>query len=206
MALHLLEDHYLHSRQPEDRAQVEAGLLEVERSIDPAAYRARVRARAGGFRTGLGLWRLGCIIIGYLGAFDMDERKKLRFYSATECPYVAIASAPGTTLTTGTNLGGGLWSVPAASMGTLAVRSPLNYSGTFSVGVTNGLETEMVSVIVTPVADTPILSTVDAIDNEDTVGVSLADPPMDCSGARMGAVHSSTSACSCPSCSLSTWL
>ncbi len=31
--------------------------------------------------------------VGYLGAFDMDERKRLRFYSASECPYIAIASA-----------------------------------------------------------------------------------------------------------------
>ncbi len=30
--------------------------------------------------------------VGYLGAFDMDENKKLRFYSATDCPYVAIAT------------------------------------------------------------------------------------------------------------------
>ncbi len=31
--------------------------------------------------------------VGYLGAFDMDERQKLRFYSAAECPFIAIATA-----------------------------------------------------------------------------------------------------------------
>ena len=31
--------------------------------------------------------------VGYLGAFDVDERRKLKFFSATECPFVAVAPA-----------------------------------------------------------------------------------------------------------------
>lgn len=31
--------------------------------------------------------------VGYLGAFDVDERRKLRFFSAAECPFVAVAPA-----------------------------------------------------------------------------------------------------------------
>lgn len=31
--------------------------------------------------------------VGYLGAFDLDERRKLKFFSATECPFVAVAPA-----------------------------------------------------------------------------------------------------------------
>lgn len=31
--------------------------------------------------------------VGYLGAFDMDENKKLRYYSAADCPFIAIATA-----------------------------------------------------------------------------------------------------------------
>ncbi len=88
---------------------------------------------------------------------------------------INLSGAPtGTTLSVGINLGGGLWSVPAASVGTLKVISPTNYSGNYNVSVANGLELETVAVIVTPVADTPILSTVDVVDYEDTVGVSLA--------------------------------
>lgn len=29
--------------------------------------------------------------VGYLGAFDMDENKRVRFFSAAECPFAAIA-------------------------------------------------------------------------------------------------------------------
>ncbi len=88
---------------------------------------------------------------------------------------INLSGAPtGTTLSAGTNLGGGLWSVPAASVATLKIFSPTNYSGNYNVSVANGLELETVAVIVTPVADTPILSTVDVVDYEDTVGVSLA--------------------------------
>ena len=72
------------------------------------------------------------------------------------------------------NLGGGLWSVPVSSIGTLNVISPTNYGGNYNVVVSNGLESETIAVTVTPVADTPILSTVDVEDHEDTVGVSLA--------------------------------
>ncbi len=96
--------------------------------------------------------------------------------SVAAAPFtIDLSGAPtGTTLSAGTDLGGGLWSVPAASIATLSVVSPTNYSGNYNVVVTNGLESETVAVTVTPVADTPILSTVDAIDDEDTVGVSLA--------------------------------
>jgi hypothetical protein len=31
--------------------------------------------------------------VGYLGAFDLDERQKLRFFSATECGFAAVATA-----------------------------------------------------------------------------------------------------------------
>jgi hypothetical protein len=31
--------------------------------------------------------------IGYLGAFDVDEQRKLRFFGAAECPFVAVAPA-----------------------------------------------------------------------------------------------------------------
>jgi hypothetical protein len=31
--------------------------------------------------------------IGYLGAFDVDERRKLKFFGAAECPFVAVAPA-----------------------------------------------------------------------------------------------------------------
>lgn len=96
--------------------------------------------------------------------------------SVATSPFIInLGSAPaGTTLSTGTDLGGGLWSVPAASVGTLTVRPPANYSGSFGVTVSNGLESEPITVLVTPVADTPILSTIDAEDDEDSPGVSLA--------------------------------
>ncbi|MBM3526190.1 MAG: hypothetical protein FJX57_24830 [Alphaproteobacteria bacterium] len=29
--------------------------------------------------------------VGYLGAFDLDEHKRIRFFSSAECPWVAIA-------------------------------------------------------------------------------------------------------------------
>lgn len=29
--------------------------------------------------------------VGYLGAFDVDENKRLRFFTAAECPFIAIA-------------------------------------------------------------------------------------------------------------------
>lgn len=51
MVLHLLEDHYLHSRTEKERAEVERELNELERRIDLDSYRERVRARAGGFRS-----------------------------------------------------------------------------------------------------------------------------------------------------------
>jgi len=31
--------------------------------------------------------------VGYLGAFDVDERRNLRFFGAAECPFVAVAPA-----------------------------------------------------------------------------------------------------------------
>lgn len=31
--------------------------------------------------------------VGYLGAFDLDENKRIRFFSAAECPFVAIAGS-----------------------------------------------------------------------------------------------------------------
>jgi hypothetical protein len=31
--------------------------------------------------------------VGYLGAFDMDERQKLRFFATTECAFAAVATA-----------------------------------------------------------------------------------------------------------------
>ena len=31
--------------------------------------------------------------VGYLGAFDIDERKKLRFFATTECAFTAVATA-----------------------------------------------------------------------------------------------------------------
>ncbi|MBL8838740.1 MAG: hypothetical protein JNL66_20975 [Alphaproteobacteria bacterium] len=102
---------------------------------------------------------------------------------------IAIAGVPtGASLSAGTNLGGGIWSLTAGQLSGLTITPPANRDTDFTLTVTatatDGASTAStvatLAVTVNPVADTPGLSVSDATGTEDTaialtIAASLGD-------------------------------
>lgn len=107
---------------------------------------------------------------------------------------LTIGNVPlGATLSAGTDLGGGVWSLTPAQLTGLTLTPPLNYSGIIPLNVT-AITTEGVSTATTPatlnvtvagVADTPTLSVSPASGNEGTaIALTITSALTDTDGSE----------------------
>ena len=94
---------------------------------------------------------------------------------------VLLTGVPeGASLSAGVDNGDGTWSLSPDELGSLTLTPPSDYNGVFDIGVSvtssdGGVATDTFAVNVNPVADTPVIATVDVSGNEDSaIALTLA--------------------------------
>lgn len=127
-------------------------------------------------------------------AILLDIQSTLTDFDGSETLSVMISGVPaGATLSAGTNLGGGVWSLTEANLVNLTLTPPLNWSGLIPLSVTvtateNGM-TQSVSdsfnLTVTGVADAPNLNVMPASGLEDTpIALTITSSLVDNDGSE----------------------
>ncbi len=127
-------------------------------------------------------------------AILLNIQSTLADFDGSETLSVTISGVPaGATLSAGTNLGGGIWSLTEANLVNLTLTPPLNWSGIIPLSVTvtateNGM-TQSVSdsfdLTVTGVADAPNLSVTPANGLEDTpIALTISSSLVDNDGSE----------------------